>query len=405
MSAWAVLALQVACGTAAGLTLVTLLSLALLRRRPPPAPERWPPLLLVRPCEGADDGLLSENILSSATAVYPGLRRVRVLVPSEDDPAWAAALKAADEAARLPAAPSIEVVCTRIPPGGNRKVAQLLCGTAGATEEIIVSADSDVRLEGDDLMRLVGALLADPTSGAAFAPPQEGRPITVWDRASAALVGASQQSFLALYAVSRALGGVPSLAGALYACRREAMERAGGLEDLRSILGEDHELARRLARAGHGIALSPGPARCMDAGRGAREVIERAGRWLMIVRAQRPLLLLGYPFLLAATPLHLLLAGLVHNPLHAAMAAGLWALRAMLAAWLARLLERPPPRGPLWAALEVLRAELLLWAAFVRSLWSREICWRGHRYRVGRGGYLIPLGEHEAPPTASTLIA
>ncbi|MCS6914116.1 MAG: glycosyltransferase [Myxococcales bacterium] len=403
MSTWAILALQVACGTAAGLTLVTLLSLALLRRQPPPVPERWPSLLLVRPCEGADDGLLTENILSSATATYPGPRRVRVLVPSEDDPAWVASLKAADEAARLPAAPSIEVVCTRIPAGGNRKVAQLLCGTAGATEEIIVNADSDVRLEGDDLMRLVAALLADPTSGAAFAPPQEVQPMTIWDRASAALVGGSQQSFLALYAVSRALGGVPSLAGALYAYRREAMERAGGLEDLRHVLGEDHELARRLARAGHGIALSAGPARCMDAGRSAREVIERAGRWLMVVRAQRPWLLLGYPLLLAATPLHLALAALVHNPLHAAMAVGLWGLRAVLAAWLARLLERPPPRGPLWAALEVLRAELLLWAALVRSLWSRHICWRGHRYRVGPGGYLIPQGVYGAPPQARQL--
>jgi GT2 family glycosyltransferase len=250
----------------------------------------------------------------------------------------------------------------------------------------VVQADSDVLLGGRDLEELVAALLEDERNGAAFAWPVEARPQTAADRASAALCGASAQNFLALYALSSLLGGVPSLAGALCVFRREALKRSGGLEGLGGILGEDDAVARRLVRAGYRVAASPSPARCTDGGRRLREVVERAGRWMTVVRAQRPALLLAYPLTVAATPLHLALSLALRDPTYLAMAGGLLLLRALLAAVLLRR-QGAPARG---ALLDVLRAELLMWAGLLRALATRRVRWRGRSYRVLRGGVLQP---------------
>lgn len=396
---------QLLCGSALGFTLVTLFGLARLlyvyvyvyRRRPraAPPPADWPPIVILRPCEGHDPRL-QDNLLSSATARYPGPRRVRILVPDAHDPAHVAARQAA--AAAPPGVP-FEIVVTGIAHAGNRKVAQLAGGDDGGPEEILVQADSDVLLGDDNLPELVAALRDDPRRGAAFAPPIEAFPTTWADRASAALVSASQQSFLALYAVAQATGGVPSLAGALCAYRRQALHRIGGFAGLSDILGEDHEVARRLRQAGLEVAITRAPARCTDGGRGLGATVSRVARWLMVVRAQRPGLIWGYPLFLAATPLHLLLSPLLGDRLHTAMALGLLCARALLAGTLRRAQglggKLGLPGDWVRGLLDVLLAEGLMWLGLCRSLLRRRISWRGHEYLVQRGGRLIPVD----PPT------
>jgi ceramide glucosyltransferase len=377
-------ALNVLCGVAMGMTLLTLASLFWIRRRPVTRPASFPPLLILRPCEGAEPGLY-ENLL---TVAYPGPRRVLLLVPDETDPAWPVARAVAE------AAPAIEIIATR--PGGarNRKVAQLTVGLSrSAGEPVIIQADSDVRLRGDDLIGLVTALLAHPQNGAAFASPAEVAPQTLWDRASSAMVTASQQNFLALYAMSRITGGVPSLAGPLFALARGPFADSGGLAGLEDVLGEDYEIGRRLCAAGYRVDVSRGPARCTDGSRSLRQVIGRIARWQMVVRGQRPGLLLLYPPLICAAPLHLLLAGLIRQPAYLAMALSLLGLRTVLAFVLRRIHEVSGPSllEIARSLVAVLAAELLLWAGLVRATVSRRIVWRGHRYVVGRGGRLVPV--------------
>jgi hypothetical protein len=392
---------QFLCGSALGFTLVTLCWLALLmyRRRSRAAQPvvDWPPIVILRPCEGQEPRLL-DNLRSSVTARYPGPRRVRLLVPDEHDPAHAIARQAA---AMAPPEARIEILVTGIADTGNRKVAQLERGDDSGPEEILVQADSDVLLGDDNLPELVSALRQDPRCGAAFAPPIEVSPVTWADRASAALVSASQQSFLALYAVAQATGGVPSLAGALCAYRRQALRQIGGFAGLTDILGEDHEVARRLRLAGQEVAITRAPARCTDGGRGLGATVSRVARWLMVVRAQRPGLIWGYPFFLAATPLHLLLSPLLGDRLYLAMALGLLCARALLAAVLRRAQGLGGglglPGDWLRGLTDVLLAEGLMWLGLGRCLLHRRIQWRGHEYLVERGGRLVPVGAPNGP--------
>jgi hypothetical protein len=46
--------------------------------------------------------------------------------------------------------------------------------------------------------------------------------------------------------------------------------------------------------------------------------------------------------------------------------------------------------GPLTSIAEVLAAELLLWAGLVQALATRQVRWRGYRFRIARGGHMIP---------------
>lgn len=359
-----------------------------------PASPAWP-IAILRPCEGSEAGLY-ENLLSTLRVPYGGRRRVLFLVPNASDPAYAVAQEVLRTAACEPTlrAISAEVVCTAPRPFENRKVAQLCVGLARCEEEIVVFADSDVRLQGDDLAALLEALAGDNQKahcGAAFAAPIEVAPRTLWDRASAAVVGGSPQSFLSLYGLSALLGGAPSMAGALCALRRSALSGIGGLECVRDCLGEDNELARRLFSSpfGYRVAISAAPARCHDGGRSAREVIARVARWLAVVRAQRPGLLLGYPLFLASAPVLLVAALGLHTSLLIGFTAVVLVLRTLLACALRWFFGAR--KNPVVAFLEVLFAEGLLWLGFLRAVVSRRIRWRGHSFWVERGGRLRPV--------------
>lgn len=384
--------IEILAGTNLGFTATALVGLFALFRRgqksaPPPA---WPRVLILRPCEGDEPGLF-ENLRSSLTVPYAGPRRVILLVPDEKDPAYTVASAVASAVANQAA---ISVLVTAPRPLENRKVAQLAKGFAHSDEEIVVCADSDVRLEGEDLFALVAALLEEcdgKLAGAAFSAPIEVAPRTFWDRASAAVVGGSAQSFLALYGLSALLGGAPNMAGALTALRRSALFEIGGLEGVRDCLGEDNEIARRLVAANYRVALSRRPARCHDGGRSATEVIARVARWLTVVRAQRPGLLPTYPLLVAATPLLLLCALFHRSPILIAFTTAGILLRAILCMALGRFSGLRI--GLVRALFEVFFGETLLLLGFLRAIFTRRISWRGHPFYVERGGHLRPASR------------
>lgn len=344
-----------------------------------------PPLCILRPCEGAEPELF-ENLLSSLQAAYSGPRRVRFLVPSRDDPACAVA-----QSVVAVSDGNAAVIVTAPRPLENRKVAQLAVGLAATDEEIVVCADSDVRLVDGDLDALIAALLDEvlPSAGAAFAAPIEVAPHTLWDRASSAIVVGSPQSFRALYGMSALLGGAPSMAGALCAYRRSALRSIGEFSSVRDCLGEDNALAQKLVNAGHRVALSQNPARCYDGGRGAAAAIGRIARWLQVVRAQRPLLFLSYPLLVAATPLLIILSLLLRTPVLGTFTALVLLLRIALSTALRRFARLS---SGLFSALgDVFFGEGLLWLGFLRALGSRRINWRGHAFVVEKGGRLRPV--------------
>ncbi|MFO0611699.1 MAG: glycosyltransferase [Polyangiaceae bacterium] len=359
-------------------------------RRPKPARTPGTDVLLVRPCAGREPHL--ERTLTS-TSELRDADGVEVVfaVASASDPALATAHLAAERARGRGVDASVQVTTRG---GPNNKACQLAAVLGSRpSRPIVVVVDSDVDLTGVSLAELVAPIRAAANVGAVWAPPIEApHAPTLGDRVSASVLGASLHAF---HVLAKLDGG--GMVGKCFAVRRDALDRTGGFDALRDVLGEDVELASRLRSLGLTIVSAPFTVRSRAAGRSVPDVVARLGRWLSVVRAQRPALLPSYPLLFAAT-LPLLLVALATGGRLAAVVAATIALIsrfgvAHVASRQARL--SPPSVGLVFAA------DLVLLAAFARALRSRRITWRSRELEITPGGRLVEPVAGRAQTTAS----
>lgn len=352
--------------------------------RPAPAPQPaghlpvGPRTVVVRPCAGAEPALV-DNLLSTGELAGVTGARIVFAVGDPDDAAFGPATRAA---AVLREGGLDARVCVTRAQGPNHKAAQLARALEelGEARELVAVFDSDLDLRGASLEALAAPLAASSDTAAVWIPPvEDGRGGGPGARVCAAILGASLHAFPLLVHLDPA-----TLVGKAFLVRRAALARAGGFEALRSVLGEDLELARRLRAGGGRVVALPGAVTARPAHRTLAGTTDRFARWLSVLRAQRPALLLSYPLLFSAAPLILVLA-LVAGPLGHAAA---WiALASRLAAALAALRlggARLDPLWPLWA----LCGDVLLLVACVKAIRTRRVTWRGRTLELGAGGVL-----------------
>ncbi|APR83588.1 Ceramide glucosyltransferase [Minicystis rosea] len=360
------------------------------RRRPAPITDRARAarVLLIRPCAGHDPWL--DEALSSLTrARRSALFTCRIAIADVDDAAHPTGIRAAQT---LTDAGIESAVVLTAPGAPNRKAAQLAAVVAREEQpfDVIMVADGDVDLTAADLDAFIDPLVSRADIGAVWAPPVEmGHASALGDRASAALLGASLHAFPLLARLDRR-----SLVGKLFAVRRDALEAAGGFEALTMHLGEDMELARRLGAARFAVAAAPVVARSLAHGRTWAQAEARFGRWLQVIRAQRPLLLASYPLLFFATFPILVLSALtaLTAPAIASWAA-LYAITMRLAVAYAATVAAGRPRSFARLVGDAILADVLLAGAFVRALRSRRVVWRDVSLTIDRGGQLRLLEE------------
>ncbi len=325
-------------------------------------------VLVLRPCTGADAHL--EATLSS---VVRGAVVV-MAVGDEVDPAAAVAMRVCRDM------PNARVVFTHAH-APNHKAAQIAAVLDGMTDEwdVLVVADADVELDADTIDRLLAPL--GGRVAASWAPPVEVAPHTLGDRVSAAILDASMHAFPILSSLD-----TRGMVGKLFAVRRAALAQVGGFGSLVDRLGEDVELARRLDEAGYEVVAIDAVARSHVSGRSVGAVVARFARWIMVVRAQRPLLLAAYPLLLAALPLFVVAAvALVWTGhLLALPLCGVALAARVLVAAVARVRARRP-LSPTALFVYPLPADVLLLAALVRALSTRRVAWRALDLRISGG--------------------
>lgn len=369
-----------------------------LRRPVPSAASRPPsslstPLLLVRPCAGAEASLSLTLSSLGALADEPSHRallRLRFAVATPEDPAIPAIASACGHLVARGLDARLVVTGATAP---NQKSDQLARVIASEPEApVVVNIDSDVDLTTFDWDALLSPL-ADPSVAAVWAPPHEAPGETSADRASEALLGGSLHAFTLLSGID---GG--GLVGKAVAIRRSALEAIGGFEALCRHLGEDMELARRWRALGARVVASRGVAVARVSGRSAGAVADRYGRWLTVIRAQRPALLASYPALFFATPLlTMAAAAAVLSGLAGYASLGAAALVLLLRAAVGWAAARASGRSralPSLIADAALADALMAWA-FARALGTRAVRWRGRTLRIDAGGELC-----EAPMSA-----
>jgi ceramide glucosyltransferase len=371
-----------------GLALVLILAWAYLigstvaalrfARRPIVAPAQRPPVSVLKPLHGAEPGLY-ENLRSFIDQDYPEMQVVLGVRHSGD-----AALPVARALMRNRPEKDIELVVDARAIGSNLKVANLENMLPAASHDIIVLADSDMRVD-PHYLGAVTAQLQDPRNGLVTCL-YKGVPMGgLWSQ-----FGSMHINFVFLPSalLGEMLGAGGGCFGATIALRRGVLERIGGFARVRDELADDHRLGDAVRELGLATVLS----RYIVENRLAEPSLaclwRHELRWARTVRTMAPFGFAG------SVVTHTVVLSLL-----AAAAAGFSAIACWLALiscmlrWIsagviARSLALPV--GGLW--LLPLR-DVLSFAVFLGSFCGRSVLWRDQLFRVEPGGRMTVEGE------------
>lgn len=244
-----------------------------------PAPGELPPVSILKPLCGHDEGL-EENLRSFFLQDYP-CYEVLFGVHREDDPAAALATRLINECSGRVNA---RVVITGESPIPNAKAFSLNRLVREASHDLLVMSDSDVRVKPCLLSHLAQEF-QQPEVGLITCPYRAVPGRSLWSRLEA--IGMNTE-LLGGVLVARMLEGMRFALGCTLAVRRSVLDDMGGFGYLQEFLAEDFVIGHRAAELGHSVLLSS----CVIEHRiGSQAMVRNLGhrlRWARSTRRSRP---------------------------------------------------------------------------------------------------------------------
>jgi ceramide glucosyltransferase len=336
--------------------------------------QTLPTITVLKPVYGLDEKLY-DNLRSFCEQDYPVFQVVFALAEGND-----------------PARPVIEQLIADLPErdlalvvndrliGSNRKICNVANAFELAKHEVIVIADSDMRVT-PDYLRAVGAPFEKPEVGAATCL-YHGTPTRDLPSAFGGLF--MNEWFLPSVLVALQFGPLKFCFGATMAVRREILTRIGGFERLAVELADDYMLGKLVSDLQYEVALVPYVVENIVAEVSFKELFLHELRWARTVRAVQPL---GYTmsFLTYVTPAALAVALTTASPTWAFAVLGTAVGLRIVMHDVARLILGS--NGPAAYGLVVLR-DLLCFVVWAACFCGRSVRWRGHDFTVSRDGHL-----------------
>jgi ceramide glucosyltransferase len=358
-----------------------------------PAPRAvMPSVTILKPLHGAEPQLL-ENLASFCTQNYPGNVQIVFGVQDPRDEAIAVVEQLQAKYADC----HLDLVVDATMHGLNRKVSNLVNMWRRTEHDVVVVADSDMRVDPDYLSRVVAAL--DKPGVGAVTCLYHGVPAAgFWERLSALGINAH---FLPNVIMGLGLNLAQPCFGSTIALKRKVLVEIGGFMRVADCLADDYALGAALRARGYRICVSPATVGHVCADMSASELWHHEVRWARTIRSLDPVGYAGsiitHTFPLALIAAMAAIASHALTPmLVPIMAIGLCVLSFACRLALLRQVERAFNLPPQSCWLVPLR-DLLSFAVFASSFFGQSARWKGRRYRFIAGGTLVPAGSSSRP--------
>ena len=347
-------------------------------RRGLPISTEQPAISILKPLHGAEPGLY-ENLRSFAEQDYPARQIVLGVTDPQDG-----AIEVAQALVHDFPGDDIALVIERRIRGSNGKVSNLENMMPAARHDVLVLADSDMRVDRDYLAA-VAAPLNERRTGIVTclykAVPTGG----IWSELGAMHINFE---FLPGAVVGEALGVGRGCFGATIALRRQTLEQIGGFARVRDELADDHRLGDAVRSAGLTVVLSPYFVEARVAEPSFVALWRHELRWARTVRGVTPAAYAGsivtHPLMVAALAAVVTGFSLTSCTLIVISYLVRWVCARVTAHALGLRAARP-------ALLPV--RDALSFAVFVASFFARTVFWRDQHFRVASSGRMTAGGD------------
>ena len=339
-----------------------------------PAPGTQPPISVLKPLCGHDDGL-AENLRSFMVQDYPEYE-VLFGVHRSDDSAVAVAEKIiAEFSGRIQA----RIIITGESPIPNAKAFSLNRMVREAHYDVLVMSDSDVRVTPSLLSHLAQEL-QDDHIGLISCPYRAVPGQSLWSRMEA--IGMNTE-LLGGVMVARMLEGMRFALGCTVAVRRSVLEDMGGFGYLQEFLAEDFVIGQRAAELGHGVLFSSYVIEHRIGSQGMMHNLGHRMRWARSTRRSRPL---GYWGQIFTYPLPLAVLFCASYPTAWPVLFLTLILRAGAAFATANGIVRDPITKKEWWLLPI--QDVIGFFVWISGFVGDKIVWRNRKCTVLRDGRL-----------------
>jgi ceramide glucosyltransferase len=359
------------------LTLVFILAPRL--RVPPEFVRPYSAVTILKPLHGAESGLY-ENLASFCAQDYPSPVQILFGVQDPGDPAIAIVEKLIKN---YPGRDLELVVDPRVH-GPNRKVGNLVNLEPSVKHELVVLADSDIRVEPDYLARVAAALQRSGV-GLVTCLYRGSAAGGIWAHVAAVAI---DSHFLPSVLLGLRLALARPCFGSTIALTGTVLKRIGGFKAFVHHLADDNAMGEAVRRAGMAVAIPPFLVAHMCTERTLGELWHHELRSALTIRTLAPW---GFAGSVVTHPLALSLLGALvagFDRVSLGVLAVVVLCRLVLQARVDHTLLVSPPRWSL-----SLLVDLLSSAAFITSFFITRVSWRGHRYKVLSDGTLISLND------------
>ncbi|PYM08826.1 MAG: hypothetical protein DMD82_01510 [Candidatus Rokuibacteriota bacterium] len=341
-------------------------------------PVGGPPVTVLKPIRGVEPGLY-DNQRSFCEQDYPAFQVVFGVRDARDP-----AIPIIERVIRdLPGRDLTLVVSDRVV-GANYKASNLANMYESAKHDLLVVADSDMRVDPNYLGTVVGPL-ADPRVGVVTCLYRGRSERGVWSALGAMFIN---EWFLPSVLVARTFQPDRFCFGATMAVRREALEAIGGFTRLAAYLADDYMLGALMNERGLRVALSSYVVDNIVSEPDFKTLFRHELRWARTIRTAEPL---GYAmsfltYSLVLSGMYLLVSSF--SGLGAVVAGGALTVRLATHYAVRASLGIAEPRRPWLVPVR----DLLCFVIWLASFWGRTVQWGGRKFSVASDGRMWANG-------------